>query len=130
MRRPELPPDLRRFIATSIPSVPYLEAVLLLRAEPSTAWTASTMARRLYLPEADAARLLADAAEAGMAQVSSGTQDPIYGYAPSTPELAQVLDRLAAHYAVDLVTVTDLIHSKVEKRAQQFADGFRWRKDT
>lgn len=127
--RPELQPDLRRFVATSIPSVPYLEAVLLLRAEPLVAWTPAAMARRLYLPESEGARLLADAAQAGIAEVS-GTEDSLsYVYKPA-PELAQMLDRLATHYAVDLVTITDLIHSKVDKRAQQFAEGFRWRKDS
>jgi hypothetical protein len=27
------------------------------------------------------------------------------------------------------VTVTDLIHSRIDRRAQQFADAFRFRKD-
>jgi hypothetical protein len=51
-------------------------------------------------------------------------------YAPVTDELAAVLDALASEYAVNLVGVTDLIHSRVDKKAQQFADAFRFRKDT
>lgn len=128
MSRPELPADLRRFILTSIPSVPYLEALLLLRAEPSRPWNAGALARRLYLGEPAAAALLAALADAGIAAVQA--EPPGHLYRPANPELAAMLDRLAAFYAADLVAVTDLIHMRVDKRAQQFADAFRWRKDT
>lgn len=124
--RPDLPQDLRRFILTSIPTVPYLEAVLLLRGEPRRSWSAADAARRLYLPEPRAAELLDALASAGVA----AQETPGYRYAPSTEELAGMLDRLAAHYAADLVGVSDLIHSRVDKKAQQFADAFRIRKDS
>jgi hypothetical protein len=55
----DIPDDLRRFILTSVPSVPYLEAILLLQREHGIAWTAPLLARRLYLPEPRAADLLA-----------------------------------------------------------------------
>ena len=127
MTRPELSPDLRRFVVTNIPSVPYLEAILLLRAEPQRLWSVPDMARRLYIPEGDAAPLLAAAAEAGIAAPETG---PAYRWAPASPELSIMLDRLAAHYAADVVTIATLIHGRTDKRAQQFADAFRWRKDT
>ena len=123
--RPEMAADLRRFILTSIPSVPYLEAVLLLRAEPAREWSAADVARRLYLPETRAAELLQQLASAG---VASGAVDA-YRYQPAAAELRDMLDRLAAQYAADLVGVSDLIHSG-DKKARQFADAFRWRKDT
>jgi hypothetical protein len=123
--RPDLPQDLRRFILTSIPTVPYLEAVLLLRAEPGRTWSAAEVARRLYLPEGRAIELASSLASAGIAAEDAAG----YRYAPSTEELAGMLDRLAAHYAADLVGVSDLIHSRVDKKAQQFADAFRIRKD-
>lgn len=126
MTRPELPADLRRFILTSIPSVPYLEAVLLLRAERQRDWAAGDLARRLYLPEPQAAGLLHDLHSAGLVAGEAGRMR----YAPVTDELAAVLDALASEYAVNLVGVTDLIHSRVDKKAQQFADAFRFRKDT
>jgi hypothetical protein len=124
--RPDLPQDLRRFILTSIPSVPYLEAVLLLRAEPERSWSPADAARRLYLPESRATELLAELVSAGVARDES----PGCRYAPATEELAAILDRLAAHYAADLVGISDLIHSRVDKKAQQFADAFRIRKDS
>lgn len=124
--RAELPADLRRFILTSIPSVPYLEAVLLLRAEKQRDWSAGDLARRLYLPEPQAASLLQDLHSAGIVTGETGRMR----YAPVADELAAVLDSLASEYAVNLVGVTDLIHSRVDKKAQQFADAFRFRKDT
>jgi hypothetical protein len=127
VNRPELPADLRRFILTSIPSVPYLEAVLLLRAEPHRQWTAGDVARRLYLPEAQAGGLLQDLQSAGVAAADA---QGAMRYAPVSDELAAVLDELAAQYSAHLVVITDLIHSRTDKKARQFADAFRFRKDT
>ena len=125
MSDPELSADLRRFILTSIPSVPYLEAVLLLRAESEKEWDASQLARRLYVPERTGSELLELLRSSGIG-VPVGTAG--LRYAP-TPELAGLLGRLAQAYATNLVTVTDLIHSRIDRRAQQFADAFRFRKE-
>jgi hypothetical protein len=124
MKSGELPADIRRFILTSVPSVPFMEAVLLLRGERASAWNAELLARRLYVPERTAQDLLEQLAGAGItAQADSGVR-----YAPRE-ELGALLDRLAAAYAADLVAITDLIHSRIDKRAQQFADAFRFRKE-
>jgi hypothetical protein len=126
MTRPEMPADVRRFILTSIPSVPYLEAVLLLRAEPQAEWDAQRLARRLYVSDRTAAELLALLSSSGVAAAAGGS--PAVRYAPDQG-LRAVLDGVAEAYAADLVAVTDLIHSRIDKRAQQFADAFRFRKD-
>lgn len=124
MSAPELAPDLRRFLLTSVPSVPYLEALLLLRAEPQRAWDAGQLARRLYVSEREGADLARQLRENG---VAAGEGDGLR-YAPA-PELADVLERVAQAYAADLVGVSSLIHSRIDRRAQQFADAFRFRKD-
>jgi hypothetical protein len=67
MTSPELPAEVRRFVLTSIPSVPYLEAVLLLRANPEQAWDAGHLARRLYVPERTGAELIALLKASGIA---------------------------------------------------------------
>lgn len=123
----QLPADLRRFILTSIPSVPYLEAVLLLRAEPDKEWDASQLARRLYVPERTGAELLELLRSSGVG-APLGASTSALRYAPAA-ELAELLDRLAQAYATNLVTVTDLVHSRIDRRAQQFADAFRFRKE-
>ncbi|AEG92805.1 hypothetical protein [Ramlibacter tataouinensis] len=132
MAASELPPDIRRFILTSVPSVPYLEALLLLRARPQQAWEASDIARRLYLGERQVQELLQALVGNGVASAVPMAEEQKRGYIyqPVSTELAQMLDRLATTYVSNLVPVTDLIHSRIDKRAQQFADAFRWRKDS
>lgn len=122
MRQP-IPDDVRRFILTSVPSIPFLEAMLLMRAEPRAAWDAAAIARRLYIPTSRADELISQLAEAALAE-RSGTA---LRWQPD-PALAAVVDTLATLYAEDLVGVTELIHSRQERRAQQFADAFRLRK--
>ncbi|MEJ8838200.1 hypothetical protein [Ramlibacter sp. AN1133] len=126
MTSSELPAELRRFILTSIPSVPYLEAVLLLRADPEEAWGASQLARRLYVAEQSGAELLALLRASGIA--TAAERPGAIRYAPAA-ELRDLVDQLAAAYAHDLVAVTRLIHSRIDRRAQQFADAFRFRKE-
>lgn len=129
MTKADLPGNVRRFILTSVPSVPYLEAILLLRSGPGAAWEPQVVARRLYLAEPHAENLLRALVQAGVAQ--EVTEPHLhYLYQPATPALALMLDQLAQAYGTNLVGVTDLIHSRVDKRAQQFADAFRWRKDS
>jgi hypothetical protein len=128
MSSQDLPDDLRRFVLTSVPSVPYIESLLLLRREAASTWNASSLARRLYVPEAQAAQLLDALKAAGIAAPVAGEENGCR-YAPA-PELAYMLDRLATHYARNLLGVTDLIHSSLNRRANQFADAFRWRKDS
>jgi hypothetical protein len=128
MKARHLPDEVRRFILTSVPSVPYLEAILLMRTDRVTPWDAPLVARRLYVPEKTAADLLAQLEQGGVAR--TGAEARLYHYAPASDELAQRLDDLAKAYADDLLAVTDLIHSRIDKRAHQFADAFRLRKDS
>lgn len=128
MTREALPDDVRRFVLTSVPSVPYIESLLLLRREASKDWTASQLARRIYVPEAQASRLLQALADSEVAEKVPNAE-PAYRYSPA-PELAGLLERVAAHYTANLLGITDLIHSSVNRRANKFADAFRWRKDS
>ena len=125
-----IPEDIRRFVLTSIPSVPHLEALLLLRADPAQAWTSASLAERLYVPEKAAHALLVDLCEARMItphERPGGTFE--YFYAPGSPHLKSTIDQLADLYARHLLDITYLIHSKLDRKAQQFADAFTWRKD-
>jgi hypothetical protein len=47
----QMPEDVRRFILSSVGSVPYLEALLLLRSAPEVSWGARQVAQRLYIGE-------------------------------------------------------------------------------
>ncbi|MES2938622.1 MAG: hypothetical protein V4864_13130 [Pseudomonadota bacterium] len=109
---------------TSIPSIPYLEALLILKARPAQPWDAAQLARRLYVSDAAAAGLLAELQAAG---VAAGGPEAGWRYAAS-PDLAAMLDQVEHCYAAHLVEMTALIHDKLDKRARQFADAFRWKK--
>jgi hypothetical protein len=124
-----IPEDIRRFVLTSIPSVPFLEALLLMRADPEQPWTRDALARRLYVRDKVAEGLLAELCRSGMAAPSSPGADA-YCYRPREDVLRERIDRLADLYASHLVEVTHLIHSSLDRKAQQFADAFKWRKDS
>ena len=129
MEKSPIPEDLRRFVLTSIPSVPFLEALLLLRADPAQEWNSDMLAGRLYVRERTAHALLEDLCRAGMA--APGT-DPAgaWVYRPVSPQLDERIAALAELYAKHLVEVTHLIHSSLDRKAQQFADAFKLRKDS
>lgn len=126
-----IPDDIRRFVLTSIPSVAFIEALLLLHAEPARPWDAQRLAARLYISDDSAAQLLAalsrahfvteEAAEAGGAR---------FRYDAGSAKHQEMMDRLADSYARNLVEITRLIHSTLERKAQMFAEAFKWHKDS
>lgn len=125
-----IPEDIRRFVLISIPSVPHLEALLLLRSDPDLAWTSASLAARLYVSDKAAHALLVDLCQSGMSASRTDSGGEIdYRYAPASAQLRATIDRLADLYARHLLDITHLIHSKLERKAQQFADAFKWRKD-
>ena len=126
MSREPIPEDLRRFLLTSVPSVPFIEAMLVLRAQPSEPLALSAIAKRLYIPEKTAAEIAQQLIDVGVARRD---EQAAMRFAPATAELQAMLDMLASFYRSHLVDVTDLIHSKTARRAQQFADAFKWRKE-
>lgn len=121
-----IPDDVRRFIVNGIASVPHLEAILLFRSQPAFPWEIGQLARRLYIPEKRAGELVRDLVSGGI--VIQADQAPErFQYQPDTPELMATLDQLASIYSSHLVEVTNLIHSRINRKAQQFADAFKWK---
>lgn len=124
-----IPDDLRRFLLASSLSVPHVEAVLLMRRDSGVAWDSARLAARLYIAEKTAADVLADLLRLDLA-ASVGEAAKEYRYAPSTPELAIVIDRLDEIYSKHLVEVTRLIHSVRDQTAERFAAAFRFREES
>ena len=120
-----VPEEVRRFLLSAIPSVPHLEALLLLHAEPGRRWDAAHLGERLYLDAGRAGQLLADLAQAGLACANADS----YLFA-SDSSLVAVVDDVARTYGRHLVEVAELIHSARDHKAQRFADAFRLRKDS
>ncbi len=125
-----IPDDIRRFVLTSIPSVPHLEALLLMRAGEHEEWCDAKVAERLYIGEKIAHGLLRELCRAGMTSAHELPGDrTYYCYAPGSDAMRAMIDRLAALYASHLLEVTHLIHSTLDRKGQLFADAFKWRKD-
>lgn len=110
---------------TSVPSVPYAEAVLLLRRLPDQAFGADDVARALYITERAAQELLQRAEQTGVASKDAAG----HRYQPRDAAMAEAWDRFADCYAAHLIGVTKLIHSGTHKSAQLFADAFKLRRE-
>jgi hypothetical protein len=125
----EVSQEIRRFILTSIPSVPYLEAMLLLRQKADAPWNGATLARFLYISEAKADAILVELKQAGIVELEH-EEVPAYRYLPASNKLREQIDLIAAIYPKNVVEITNLIHSSSKNKVQQFADAFKLRKDT
>lgn len=122
-----IPDDVRRFVMTSVPSVPYLEAMLLFHGAPEQERTRANVASLLYLKEQVAGELLEALCSAGVIAGVPGDANA-FRYAPS--EAAhEAIGKLAEVYASNLVGITNLIHDRTQRSAQRFADAFKLRED-
>lgn len=119
-----IPNTVRWVIAERIDSVPELEAILLLRDDPTRAWNAEEAGQRLYVSTNVASHVLGVLSERGFF-VRAGDR---YRYQPESPRLGVVVDQLAIAYARQLVAVTQMIHSKPSQNLRDFVDAFRLRK--
>jgi hypothetical protein len=115
----------RRFLLGVIPSVPHLEALLLLRARPNDSWSLAQLGSRLYTDTDTTAALIADLVAAELAT----TVDDACRYAPRDPQVAATVDNVAELYARQMVVIAELIHSTSDGKALRFADAFRLRKE-
>ena len=119
-----IPVEVRDFLIRCIASVAQLEALLLLRTTPQQTWNVPDDARRLYVEESEAAKLLRGLVGSELA-VSDGS---FFRYQPRDCEMLDMVDRLAETYARSLVPVTRLIHER-DIAIRKFADAFKLRKD-
>ncbi|WP_298879419.1 hypothetical protein [uncultured Bradyrhizobium sp.] len=115
--------EVRDLILRHIDTVAQLEALLFLRERPAEEWDAIAVAKRLYAPPAEMGAALAGLASAGFLR----RQNQLYHYAPTSNDGATV-DALAKAYARQLITITNLIHSK-PRGIRAFSDAFKFRKD-
>ena len=127
MKQEVLTEDLRRLIF-SIPSIPHLEAILLMRRS-GEAWEAPRLAQRLYLPVERTAGILGDLVAARICSVE-GSAGTAYRYAPFSTELDLLVSSLERYYSQNLIEVTNMIHASLRRhsRIREFADAFKWDK--
>jgi 2,4-dienoyl-CoA reductase-like NADH-dependent reductase (Old Yellow Enzyme family) len=123
-----LPDDVKRFIVENVRSVAQLEVLLLLRANPSTVWTAEAVSRELYTtPEMMAAQL--DELQARGLLIAIETSVRQYRYQPKTEELDRLASELDRIYKERRVSVIGQIYAAPVDKVRTFADAFRLRKE-
>ena len=119
-----IPDDLREFIVAHIDSVAQLEALLLLRRDPSTAWNPGSMAHRLYVSEGEATDLLTRLNDDGFLIVKEGS----YYFGPKSAKQRAMAGRVADAYSQHLIPITNIIHGK-PRRIREFSDAFKFRRN-
>jgi hypothetical protein len=119
-----VPPEVREFLLECIDSVGQLEALILLREAPQQEWTVPELARRLYVEEGEAAKILSGLVGCELA----ATDGTAFKYFVSDDERHGLVGSVARTYSRCLVPVTQLIHDKA-LGIRKLADAFKFRKD-
>jgi hypothetical protein len=127
MPREPIPEEIRRFILTSILSVPFLEALLIYREARGEPLPPTQVGRRLYISERATAEVIEQLLAARFIE-PAGELGVGHRFAPEG-DSAAIVERVAHYYRSHLVEVTALIHSKTGRMAAQFADAFKFRHD-
>ncbi len=125
MTTDSIPAALRDFILKHIQSIAEMEALAMMVNDRDSPWSAERAAARLYIPRPEAAAVLERLRAAGLAEKSRAG----YRFACASASRAAQAEALVALYAVQLIPVTHLIHSRRASRIQQFADAFQIRRD-
>jgi hypothetical protein len=124
----EFPADVGRFITDHLDSVAQLEVLLLLRGDPARGWSTEDVSAALRMTTDMAREQLKVLADRGvLARLPDGVS---HSYAPATPELRGLIDKLATVYDERRVTVITMIYSKPVDKVRTFADAFRLRKES
>lgn len=119
--------ELRRFILSNIPSVPHLEALLLMRSESNHQWSIGELAKRLFISEQVTESIVEYFGVIGVVR-RVDKHSCLYQYYTPYAEPAQLIDNLAKIYSSSLIEVTHLIHANTDHKAAKFANAFVWRK--
>jgi hypothetical protein len=112
--RHAVPEVVRRFLLSSIPSVPHLELLLLLWRESARTWSVEAITARLYVPERMVARIAEEFCGADLLERDQRSR----GYRfRSTPALSELLAAVDECYSCRLREVTLCIHANAHATA-------------
>ena len=111
MDRDHIPDEVKRFVLASIPSVPFLEALLQLRNEGACGRDKVWLAKKIYVSEEAAGALLGKLYADGFVKIVENGEET-YRYHPMSEGLRQIVNKVARAYSRHLVEISQLIHSK------------------
>jgi hypothetical protein len=124
---PQIPDEVQRFLAEHVESAEQLDALMLLRSDPSRTWTAESLSQALFSVPQSAARTLERLGAQGFA-ADDGAAPAAYRYAAAGPDDERV-SRLAAAYRADRAAVIKQLFARRVDPVRSLADAFRLRKD-
>ena len=120
--KPPIPDAVRRFLLTYIPTVPHLEALLLVWRGDRPTWSTEEIATRLYIGDAQARGYLDELLQAGLVETDA---DARFRPRRDQPALASLLSDVERTYSRRVCDVAELIHANSEQRGGN--DGVRVR---
>jgi|SRR5688572_22922092 len=121
----EIPGEVLDFLSGHIDSIPELEALLIMSEHPSLAWSAASLAVRIYVPEAQARGILESL---DRRRLVSGDESG-YRFQPASDAQRQLIGLVATTYRSNLVTIANYIHRKASASVMEFARAFHLKKD-
>ena len=128
MADPEIPEEVQRFLAEHVESAEQqLDALMLLRSDPSRGWTAESLSQALFSVPHSAARTLERLQAQGFA-AEDGAAPPAYRYAAQGAAEDRA-SRVAAAYRADRAAVIKQLFARRVDPVRSLADAFRLRKD-
>jgi hypothetical protein len=116
--------DLLAFVRGSIRSIWALELLMLMSKQTPAALTADELVRKLRASPTLVAICLEQLEKGGLIASDQGA----WRYAPTTPTLQALSDKLQLAYAERPVTVINAIVGSPNERLKSFADAFRFPK--
>jgi hypothetical protein len=119
----ELSENVKRLLV-ALGTIEMVEVLLLFARNPDRSFSASQVAKELFIPRS-VGRMLERLASLNLVDVRLGSS-VLYRYAPTTPELGAVVLELAREYNSRPLFVLDSIRST--SAIEAFADAFRFKK--
>ncbi|NOT09088.1 MAG: hypothetical protein HOP28_12885 [Gemmatimonadales bacterium] len=133
MNKHDLAPDVQRLIHSSIPSVEALEVLILLVSSDGEVWSPDEVAAALR-PSSAAVEMvrpyLALLASDGLLKITTRQDGAHFGYAPTTPAMAEAVRQLVMAYHEQPVLLIRTVYAIADRqKLQAFVDAFKIRKD-
>ncbi|CAN5302172.1 hypothetical protein BH11PSE11_BH11PSE11_11170 [soil metagenome] len=118
MKRPTISRAVRKLVKTSIPSVPHLEALILIQASAGECWDADHLSSRLYIGHDECRAVLRDLYMSGFLRKEEKEDGLNYRYSPLSDSVQEGVEQLAKAHGTNLRGITDLIHANARKYQQ------------
>jgi hypothetical protein len=123
-----IPTEVRQFVAKYVRSLDQLEVLLLISALPDREWSVDEVYSVVRSNPSVVAERLEHFVHAGFL-TRSGTQPPMYRFAPRSNELAAAVLAVSAAYKMSRHKIVEMIYSpEAEDPLLGFSEAFRFKR--